>query len=131
MIYRYKCDECQTIYDIYQSIHDNHQFVCPTCMKMCSREWHVPHISVSDGGFFSATVGEYVKDHKDFERKLDRTRYMTRMEKHLRRNNGYNRPPEQEWVDAREAREAASRKKADRDYEESQAWLEKASAKKT
>jgi len=126
MIYRYKCDTCQTVYDIYQGIREKHEFECPTCKRLCKREWHAPQISVSNGGFYSATVGEYVKDYKDFDRKLDRTRYMTRMAKHLRRQNGYNRSPEQEWVDTRESKEAASRKRADRDWEESQAWLEKA-----
>lgn len=131
MIYQYRCPYCQTMYDIVQTASDVHEYVCPTCNFVCTRQWHIPQISVSDGGFFSATVGEYVKDHRDFENKLDRTRYMTRMDRHLQRDFGYNKPPEQEWVDKREAREARSREKADRDYEESQAWLEKRSETRT
>ena len=125
IIYQYKCTNCQTLFDIVQDINEKHTYRCPICDQVCIREWTVPSVSVSEVGFFSASLGKYVKDYKEFDKELDRTRYMTRMEKHLRRDQGYNRAPEQEWVDAREKKESESKQKADRDWEESRAWLKK------
>ena len=122
MIYQYRCTNCQTLYDIVQGVWEEHTYRCPVCNQICIREWTTPSVNKSDGGFFSATVGKYVKDYKDFDRELDRTRYMTRMNRHL---EGYNKTPEQEWVDAREKKEQESRSRADRDWTETQEWLAK------
>ena len=113
------------MYDIIQRVSEVHEYRCPSCNEICTRQWHTPQINVSEGGFFSATLGRHVKDYREFDRELDRTRYMTRMEKHLRRDSGYNKPPEQEWVDAREKKEKKAREKAERDWSESVEWGEK------
>lgn len=85
------------------------------------------HVIKKSGPFFSVELGKWVKDMKEFDEELDKLRYMSRVEKQLRRQSGYNRPPKDEWVEAREKKEAEQRKQADRDWEEDQEWREKRS----
>ena len=83
-------------------------------------------VFIKKGPFYSVELGKWVKNMKEFDEELDKLRYMSRMSKHLARENGYNKTPRDEWVEAREEKEKESQKQADRDWSEDQEWQERA-----
>ena len=82
-------------------------------------------VIIKKGPFYSVELGKWVKNMKEFDEELDKLRYMSRVEKELRRKSGYNKTPKDEWVEMREEEERKQRAKADRDWEEDLEWREK------
>jgi len=94
MIYKYICSKCGQQYEIFQSMHDKHEYICPQCEEFCSRVFDVPSVKPNKG-FFSLQLGRYVNSHTEFEEGLDRVRFLHDLQDNL----GDNRTPKDEWIE--------------------------------
>ena len=61
--YRYRCNDCEILFDIEQPIDDNHDaFPCPYCDQPADRVWTVPVIVFRGDGFSLALQAEEVRE---------------------------------------------------------------------
>jgi len=95
MIYSYHCHHCHKVIDVWQTMKEKHEYTCE-CGNKCVRVFQKPIVKYN-AGFYSATLGEWVHSHKDFENKLRKVRYVTGEAERLNDTS----TPKDEWVDMR------------------------------
>jgi len=121
MMYDYRCTNCQEVYEIWQSISDIHDYECPVCGQNCVREWNTaPSVQVSHG-FFSwqfSTGGDWVSGTRDYDEKIAKVNTLHGMDKYLGMNN-----PKDEYVEARQKKIEADRKRSAREIAETQEYM--------
>ena len=100
MIYSYRCYKCDTVHDVWQKMNEKHEYICHDCGDKCVRVFQKPQVRKNEG-FFSATLGEWVDSHNDFETKLRGVRYITGEAERL----GDWSKPKDEWVEKRYKKE--------------------------
>lgn len=52
-LYDYKCDDCQSLFEIKKSFDDRSEERCKNCMGIMTRQMTVPAIQFKGSGFYS------------------------------------------------------------------------------
>lgn len=58
MFYEYVCDDCNTTFDQWQGMHEDHVSLCPTCGKQARRVFNGQRFKIDwvNGGFHGEDI---------------------------------------------------------------------------